>query len=248
MAPARTPAERRMGACETTPPATPGTTTRPSITQHERTLPRSPMIRRRSWPQARSSPPPRGCGRSSLTPPARRREPGSCEEDPEEQSGPARRHHASHRVRSVMPLDINGPHGCRRQGFRIAVALAPPSAGACRAGSVVLAAKLIAGHDAEGERREPRPGRSGCRRGPRSGSRAGDGHRPGSSSGPVPGRRPCPGTPRQSRPPRPRPPRRSSKRLPETSVSLPGITLSNEGGRGERARSRRSVRCGRPGP
>jgi hypothetical protein len=33
-----------------------------------------------------------------LTPPARRREPGSCEEDPEEQSGPARRYHASHRV------------------------------------------------------------------------------------------------------------------------------------------------------
>ena len=39
-----------------------------------------------------------------------------------------------------------------------------------------------------------------------------------------------------------RPPRRSSKRLPETPVSLPGITLSDEGGQGERARSRRSVR------
>src|SRR5260370_39864579 len=39
--------------------------------------------------------------------------------------------------------------------FRIAVALAPPSAGACRTGSVILTAKLIAGHDAEGERREP---------------------------------------------------------------------------------------------
>ena len=52
---------------------------------------------------------------------------------------------------------------------------------------------------------------------------------------PHPGRRPCPRTLRQSRPPRPRPPRRSSKRLPETPVSLPGITLSDEGGQGERA-------------
>jgi len=43
--------------------------------------------------------------------------------------------------------------GAADRVFRIAVALAPPSAGACRAGSVVLAAKLIAGHDAEGERR-----------------------------------------------------------------------------------------------
>lgn len=41
------------------------------------------------------------------------------------------------------------------------------------------------------------------------------------------------GTLRQSRPPL-----RSSKRLPGTSVSLPGITLSDEGGSGERARTR----------
>ena len=58
------------------------------------------------------------------------------------------------------------------------MALASPSAGACRAGSVILTAELIAGHDAEGERRQPRPGRSGCRRCPRSGSRAEDGHQP----------------------------------------------------------------------
>ena len=45
-------------------------------------------------------------------------------------------------------------------------------------GSVILTAKLIAGHDAEGERRESRPRRSGCRRCPRSGSRVGDGHQP----------------------------------------------------------------------
>jgi hypothetical protein len=54
------------------------------------------------------------------------------------------------------------------------MALAPPSASAPRTGSVLLAAKLIAGHDAEGTR----PRRSGCRRCPRSGSRAGDGHQP----------------------------------------------------------------------
>jgi hypothetical protein len=42
------------------------------------------------------------------------------------------------------------------------------------------------------------------------------------------------GTPRQNRSPL-----RSSKRLPGTSVSLPGITLSDEGGQGERARTRR---------
>jgi hypothetical protein len=57
-------------------------------------------------------------------------------------------------------------------------ALAPLSAAACRAGSVILAAKPIASHRAEGERRESWPGRSGCRRCPRSGFRAGDGHQP----------------------------------------------------------------------
>ena len=41
------------------------------------------------------------------------------------------------------------------------------------------------------------------------------------------------GTPRQNRPSL-----RSSKRLPGTSVSLPGITLSDERGQGERARTR----------
>ena len=33
---------------------------------------------------------------------------------------PARRHHASHRVRSVMPLDTNGPYGCRNEGVVVA--------------------------------------------------------------------------------------------------------------------------------
>jgi hypothetical protein len=52
----------------------------------ETTLPRaqgSPAACRR---QARSSSPLRSCGRSSLTPPARRKTWGTCEEDPEEQS------------------------------------------------------------------------------------------------------------------------------------------------------------------
>lgn len=42
--------------------------------------------------------------------------------------------------------------------FQIATALAPPCAGARRTGSVIVTAKLIAGHDAVGERREPGPG------------------------------------------------------------------------------------------
>ena len=88
---------------------------------------------------------------------------------------------------------------------------------------------------AKGERRERRAGRSSCRRRLERGSGrtapALD-HRRASH----PGRRPCRRTPRQSRPPL-----RSSERLPETSVSLPGITLSDKGGQGERAHCRRSV-------
>ena len=118
------------------------------------------------------------------------------------------------------------------------MALAPLFSGPCRTGFVILTAKPIAGHDAKGQRREPRPGRSRCRRRPRPGSGPETGTSPGSSARPAPGRWPCPRTLRQSRPLRPRPPRRSSKRLPETSVSLPGITLSDEGGQGERARTR----------
>src|SRR5215472_7552305 len=43
MAPCRTPAGCRMGACETTPPTMPGTA-RPPVSHHQRTLPRPPMI------------------------------------------------------------------------------------------------------------------------------------------------------------------------------------------------------------
>ncbi len=67
--------------------------------------------------------------------------------------------------------------------------------------------------------------------------RAGDRHQPWIIGVPrTPADSHAGGTPRQNRPPL-----RSSKRLPGTSVSLPGITLSDEGGQGERARTRRSV-------
>ena len=104
--------------------------------------------------------------------------------------------------------------------FGIAMALAPPSAGACRTGSVILTAEPIAGHDAEGERREPGqddPAAAGVLDldpGPEMGTS------PGSSSGPESGRRPCPGTPRRSRPPRPWPPGRRPMRLPTASIFL----------------------------
>ena len=38
---------------------------------------------------------------------------------------PARRHHASHRVRSAMPLDTNGPYGCREQGLSAVLGAEP---------------------------------------------------------------------------------------------------------------------------
>ena len=70
--------------------------------------------------------------------------------------------------------------------FRIVMALASPSASARRTGPVILTAKLIAAvRDAQGERREPRPGRSRCRCAldPDPGSEMGTS--PGSSSGPA---------------------------------------------------------------
>ena len=69
--------------------------------------------------------------------------------------------------------------------------------------------------------------------GARTWLRTGDRRQPGIIGVPAPGRRPCPRTPGQSRPSRPGPPRCSSKRLPDTSVSLHGITRSDEGGQGE---------------
>jgi len=74
---------------------------------------------------------------------------------------------------------------------------------------------------------------------PRTWIRAGDRRQPGIIGVPrTPAAGHAGGTPRQNRPPL-----RSSKRLPGTSVSLPGITLSDKGGQdkggqGERARTR----------
>jgi len=111
-------------------------------------------------------------------------------------------------------------------------------------GFVILTAKPVRRSRRKGPAAGTWPGRSRCRRRPGPGSGRETGADPGLSACPAPGRRPCPRTPRQSPPPRPRPPRRGSKRLPDTSVSLPGIMLSDEGGQGERARSRRSARSG----
>jgi hypothetical protein len=86
---------------------------------------------------------------------------------------------------------------CRRQGLPDCHGAGTSVRGCMPHGSVILTAKLIAGHDAEGERRESRPGRSGCRRCPRSGSGFGDGHQPRVIQRAGPGGRPCPGTPRR---------------------------------------------------
>jgi hypothetical protein len=42
-----------------------------------------------------------------------REDPGSCEENPEEQSGPPGDTTQSHRVNLLRPLDTKGPYGCR---------------------------------------------------------------------------------------------------------------------------------------
>src|SRR6266566_3158259 len=88
-----------MGACETTPPTSTGTTHATPDNPTPRPAPSSPL---------------RGCGRSSLTLAARRQDRSAARKDPEEQSaqpGGAR----SHRARSVRPLDNGGPYGCRNE-------------------------------------------------------------------------------------------------------------------------------------
>jgi len=58
------------------------------------------------------------------------------------------------------------------QPVYLCIAAVCGNARSCRISVVILAVKPIAGHDEEGDRREPRPGRCGCRRGPRSTSRS----------------------------------------------------------------------------
>ena len=134
----------------------------------------------------------------------------------------------------VEPWGTSG-HAADRV-FQAAMALAPLYAGACRPGFVILTAKPIAGHAQRASggnagQDDPAP------QAPWTWIRAGDRHQRWIIGVPrTPGRRPCRRTPRQSRPPP-----CSSERLPETSVSLPGITLSDKGGQGERAHCRRSV-------
>ena len=73
----------------------------------------------------------------------------------------------------TAPLRRRGLH--RRPAARPAylyLTAVPGNARTCRISVVILAVKPIAGHDEEGDRREPRPGRCGCCRGPRSTSRS----------------------------------------------------------------------------
>ena len=123
--------------------------------------------------------------------------------------------------------------------FRIAMTLAPPSAGACGTGLPSLTAEPIAGRGAKGGRREPWPGRSGCRQCPRSGSPGG---RWASALDHPAGRTrqaAMPGTPRQSRPQRPRLPGAGRCGCPERPSPSSGITLSDEGRQEGRKRTRR---------
>ena len=105
-------------------------------------------------------------------------------------------------------------------------------------GSVIRTAKLIVGPTAEGERRELRPGRSGCRRcldldpGPQMDTS------PGSSSGPEPGS-PCPGMPRRNRLPQPRPPGRRPMRPPGSPIFLFRYHAERRGRAEENARGPR---------
>ena len=113
MAPACLLAQRRMGACETTPPATRrGRHTILHKPEPERTLPRPMIVRRSSASSsfvlaatraAGAGPLPRGgVNRGQLRESSRRTV-----------RAPSRRHHSSHRVKDPCPLDSGDPHGCR---------------------------------------------------------------------------------------------------------------------------------------
>ena len=169
MAAARTPARRRMGACETTPPATLREHQRdPEQTNRKRALPQPRGSSAACRRQARSSSPLRGCGRSSLTPGHAAAGPAAARKDPEEQSaqpGGAR----SHRVRSVRPLDTGGPYGCRRQGLPGCRGAGILVRRACCRSPVAAGGEADRGSRREGEQ-ELRPG---GRRDPRTPRRLG---------------------------------------------------------------------------
>jgi len=115
MAPAP-PAGRRMGACETTPPTTPR--------GHADDLP-NPV--RKGLFLALDDPPPlvgvqlvrpRRCAAAGA--PAGPLPHGDVNQAaarkiPANSHNPAQRHHASHRVKLLCPLDTSSPHGCRIQ-------------------------------------------------------------------------------------------------------------------------------------
>src|ERR1022692_2064588 len=140
MASASMPARRRMGACETTPPATPGdnhaTLRKPArkdpflASDDPSPLSGVQLVRPRrcAAPGAPAGPRPHG----DATRVAARKIPKIVRPSPE-------RHHASHRVKPLCPLDTDGPHGCR--GAR---AVEPRLAGLVTACRVLAAAGAVA--------------------------------------------------------------------------------------------------------
>src|SRR5689334_5353949 len=121
---------------------------------------------------------------------------------------------------------------CRRQGLPDRRGAGTSVRRERRMGFVILTAKPIAGHGTEAS------GRSSGQDDPAAADAsawilAGDRRQPWIIGLPAPRQTAMPGTPRQSRPPL-----RSSKRLPWKSISLPGVTLSDEEGQGERAQCR----------
>jgi hypothetical protein len=126
---------------------------------------------------------------------------------------------------------------CRRQGLPDCHGAGTSVRRERRMGFVILDVEADRRSRRRGERREFRPGRSSCRRRPGPCIRAGDRRQPWIIGlTPHPGRRPC------------RERRNGADRhcavvngCPVTSVSLSGVTRSDEGGRGERAQCRRSA-------
>src|SRR5215472_10611634 len=114
MAAARTLARRRMGACETTPPATLREHQRdPEQANRKRALPRPSRIFCRLPAPSSFVLAAARLRALQLDPGRAAAGPAAARKDPEEQSaqpGGAR----SHRVRFVRPLDSGGPYGCRR--------------------------------------------------------------------------------------------------------------------------------------
>jgi hypothetical protein len=153
-----------MGACETTPTAH----ARPG-NQHsdlstlipQEAVPRSRSSAAACRHQARSSSPaPEGarCGRSSLTPPARRRTPAAARKSdnysPAQPGGPTPRSPGQFST----PLDSGGPHGCDNRTQHDTVRRNPAAWHAEGQGSNPLSSTLSStACDVAGHRNDPEP-------------------------------------------------------------------------------------------